>query len=567
MKVLLSRSAISKIYAAIIAIIVIVAIIAGALYYVSIPGPSPSPSASSSASPSPSSSPAANRVLRYMHPTPWYIDPAVGSDLASSSSLVNLYDPLVYPQTIGEGGGVNPWVATNWTVSSDGLTWTFTIRQGITFHSGRELNATDVAFSMNRLLAIGEGYAYIFSPYINSTVATDPWTVVFTLGRPFAPFLSALIRFWIVDSTTVIAHETTGPYGANGDYGLAWMDTHDAGSGPYEVKENSPEAFLDMVYFPNYWGSVAPLHPTELYVIAEPTSTTEQTMMTADEAEISSPWLPEQTLDALSQVKGIYIANIPEGDEYYYMINTRVAPLDDVHVRMALAYCLNYTGMVATLYPRYVVSTSCVPSDSPGYVDCSPYTYNVTMAKYELSLSKYANNISDYPIQFDWISAVPIREQDALFFASCAAAIGVTVNVVSEEWAKFIQDVSSQSTTPGMANVLVNTDYNEAGSLLEARYSSKSEGTWEQMEWLNDSTFDSMLESALGELNTTQRFADYANLQKYVMNICPSMFIYDYSQLTAVQSYVSWPMASSPMDAFPCMGYNYDCRLIQIEPH
>jgi peptide/nickel transport system substrate-binding protein len=118
-----------------------------------------------------------------------------------------------------------------------------------------------------------------------------------------------------------------------------------------------------------------------------------------------------------------------------------------------------------------------------------------------------------------------------------------------------------------MANVLVNTDYNEAGSLLEARYSSKSQGTWEQMEWLNDSTYDSLLEQALGELNQTQRYADYATLQQYVMNICPSLFIYDYAQVTAAQSYVNWPMASSPTNAFPCMGYNYDCRLIQIEPH
>jgi len=567
LKILLSKSAISKVYAAIIAIIVIVAIIAGALYYTSMPGPSPSPSASTT--PSPSTSPSAARVLRYMHPTPWYIDPAVGSDLASSSSLVNIYDPLVYPQTAGQGGGVNPWVATNWTSSADGLTWTFSIRQGITFHSGRELNATDVAFSMNRLLTIGQGYAYLFSPYINSTVATDQWTVVFNFKRVFAPFLSALIRFWIVDSTTVIAHETnTGSqYGANLDYGTGWMDTHDAGSGPYYVHENSPEAFLDLYFFPNYWSSVGALHPTEVIVLAEPTSTTEQTMMTARDAEISSAWLPETTLEALQNVQGISIASIPEGDLYFYMMNTAKPPLDDVHVRKALAYCMNYTGMVATLYPRYIVATSCVPADCPGYADVSPYTYNLTMAQQELSLSKYANNISQYSIDFDWISAVPIREQDALFFASQALNIGVHVNVVSEEWAKFIQDVASKDTTPGMANVLVNTDYNEAGSLLEARYSSKSQGTWEQMEWLNDSTYDSMLEQALGELNLTQRFIDYANLQTYIMNICPSMFIYDYTQVTAYQNYVVWPMATSATNAFPCMGYNYDCRLIQINPH
>jgi peptide/nickel transport system substrate-binding protein len=332
------------------------------------------------------------------------------------------------------------------------------------------------------------------------------------------------------------------------------------------VKSNAKASMLDMVAFSNYWGYVAPLHPTEVQLIAEPTSTTEISMMDTDALEMSSPWLSDLQYEQLNGTSGIWIANIPEPNEYYYMMNTQKPPLDDVHVRMALAYCLNYTGLIASIYPLSTVSTSCVPASVAGYINSSPYYYNVTKAKEELALSKYANNISSYPIDFDWISAVPIRELDAEFFASDAAAIGVTVNVVSEPWTKFESDVTSIATCPGMANVEVDSDYTEAGSLLTARYSNASMGTWEQLEWLNDSTFNTMLQQAVGELNQTQRFADYANLQKYIMNVCPSMFIFDYTTIVAVQSYVSWPMATASQSV-PSMGYNFDCRLIQIEPH
>jgi peptide/nickel transport system substrate-binding protein len=404
MKAFLSRSAISKVYAAIIAIIVIVAIIAGAWYYVSIPGPS----ASTSPSPSPSASPAANRVLITVHPTPWYIDPAVGKDLVSTSSILNLYDPLVFPNNVGNvstQGPVKPWIATNWTTSSDGLTWTFTIRQGVTFHSGRTLNASDVAFTMNRLLTIGQGFAYIFIPYVSNATATDQWTVVFNMKRSFGPFLISLVRLYLVDSTEVMSHiATPGSYGTYGDYGTDWLVTHDAGSGPFKVKQNLPEAYLDMIRFANYWGYMAPLAPTEYKVIAEPASTTEYTMMLDDVVSISSAWLPEQTIKSLQNVSGIYIANIAEPNEYYYMMNLLHSPLDDIHVRKALAYCLNYTDMVSKLYPRYTVATSCVPAGVNGYANTTIYNYNVTAAEAELKLSKYypdiVNNPSKYAINF-----------------------------------------------------------------------------------------------------------------------------------------------------------------------
>jgi len=129
------------------------------------------------------------RTLNVTFSWPTYIDPAVGSDFSSTSSLCNLYDTLVFPNT---GGGVDSHLAESWQVSGDGLTWTFVLKKGVKFHNGSELTASDVAFSMNRILEIGEGLAYVFLGTVESATALDDYTVEFKLAQPSGLFLIKL---------------------------------------------------------------------------------------------------------------------------------------------------------------------------------------------------------------------------------------------------------------------------------------------------------------------------------------------------------------------------------------
>jgi peptide/nickel transport system substrate-binding protein len=173
----------------------------------------------------------ATSIIRATQDWPVYIDPAVGNKFSDSICLVNLYDSLVFPTPTG---GVKPDLATNWKVSSDGLVYTFYLRHGVKFHSGDEVTAEDVVFSANRLLTIGQGFAYVFAPYIKSVKALDKYTVQFTLKRKFGPFISALVRLYVADKKVVMKHmQKKGAYGNFGDFGTTWLMTHDAGSGPY----------------------------------------------------------------------------------------------------------------------------------------------------------------------------------------------------------------------------------------------------------------------------------------------------------------------------------------------
>jgi peptide/nickel transport system substrate-binding protein len=95
-------------------------------------------------------------ILRTTQDWPTFSDPGVGNDQSDAITMANLYDPLVYPDLQGEP---SPHIATDWSVSDDGIEYIFTIREDVKFHSGNQLTAEDVVYSMKRMLTIGEGFA------------------------------------------------------------------------------------------------------------------------------------------------------------------------------------------------------------------------------------------------------------------------------------------------------------------------------------------------------------------------------------------------------------------------
>jgi len=551
LKVFSNRSAITKMQAAVIGVIIVVAAIAGVVYYVYyLPPPAPSEEI----------------TLRVGFAWPTYNDPAVGNDMSASSILCNLYDPLVWPTPAGD---VDPWVAESWTGSPDGLVWTFTIRTGIKFHTGNELTAEDVAFSLERMLTIGEGYSYLFTPYVDKVEVVDGDKVKITLKKTFGPFLISLVRLYVLEKEEVMANiKTPGPYGEFGDYGKEWLLMHDAGSGAYTLVDGKLEDWFRMEKFEDYWEEFAPNAPTDVtYLWTSATPPTTRTMMETRELEVTDQWMPAEILEALDAVEGIsFVSFVPGTQEYYYMLNTQKPPLDDVHFRKALAYCMDYEALMEEIYYRYTLATSSVPKGIPGYKDTQIYHLDLAKAEEELALSKYAANYTDYTIKFHWISEVPERERDALFFAEQAAKIGVNVEVVKTPWTLTLEEMAEIETSGHIYNILVAAHYPEAGGMLEARYHSAAAASWEQNEWLLDPVLDAMIEDAIATVDMDERLAKYGELQEHIMDLCPSLFIYDFACTVAVQDYVDWPAMKDPSKVSPVMGYNFVHRLWSVSP-
>jgi peptide/nickel transport system substrate-binding protein len=512
--------------------------------------------------PPPTAAAPEKRVLRATFSWPTYIDPAVGSDFSSTSSLCNLYDSLVFPNT---AGGVDPQVAESWETSDDGLTWTFHLKKGVKFHNGSELTASDVAFSMNRLLEIGEGLAYVFLGVVESATSLDDYTVEFKLVEPSGLFLISLIRLYIADEEEVMGNIVTpGPYGDKGDYGKEYLLTHDAGSGPYKVKEFPLEEYLLMERYDDWSGTFAENAADEVRFIATTEAATVRTLMSRQELEITDQWQTIEALSALGELDGVDIAAFPVLTEFYYMIHTRKPPTDDVHFRRAMAYAFDYDAAVALEWPGTQQSRGPVPAITAGHnPDVFVFHRDLDKAREELALSAYADKLDEYPVQVHWITEVPAEEKWALLFQANMADIGINVDIVGTPWMSVVEETASQEASPHIVTIYVSADFPEAGSLIKVRYHSDAAPTWSQNEWLLDPALDEKIDEALLTVNEEERYAKYRELQDEIVELCPSIYLYDQVQKHGYQSaYVDWPAARG--EVIPVMGYTMFAPVVSI---
>jgi len=571
------RSAIGRATAA-VAIIIIIAIVGISAYYVSTRGPSTTtsttpPITTTTTSTTPpitttttSTTGLASGVLSITFANVPVTDPAKGSDEAGSAALANLYDSLVFPTA---SGTLQPDLATSWQTSSDGLTYTFNLRSGVTFHNGDPVTASDVVFSMNRMIAIGQGYSYLFSPNVKNITAPNSSTVVITLKQPFGPFLTALVRLYVLDQKQVVANEVhTGPtatYGANGDYGSTWLLTNDAGSGAYSIgSPTNLESQMTLAAYPKYWNGTLPNQPSTITMLGSTSST--QALFSSHSIQITDQWQEYSTVSSLGQLKGAKLVTIPTVNEMYLMINTKQAPTDDIYVREAMFYALNYSAIVNNIFQGSKPSAGPVPTALPGHNSNIPANaQNLALAQQFIAKSKYAGQLGNYPVKYYWVTQVPAEQKLALEFASDMQKIGITVNVVGTPWLTVVSDLATVSSSPNIVSIEDGASYFEAGSVLQSRYTSAADGTWEQNEWLQNKTLDTLITNALAIQDQTARFGAYNNVQQQIFNQFPTIYAFNvYEARAYYPSVVNWYAANG--HPIVLLGYDFYFRDIQFFP-
>jgi peptide/nickel transport system substrate-binding protein len=515
----------------------------------------------------PSKTPTANHALTQAQQTlsmTWAnvpnLDPAVGEDEASLTAFTNLYDSLVFPTS---SGALTPDLATSWTISPNGLVYTFTLRPNVLFHAGNVVTAQDVVFSMDRLLAMGQGLSYLFAPYIANVTAPNNSTVVFTLNKPYGPFLSSLIFLYVLDKKVVVSHEVSGPYGSNGDYGDKWLLTHDAGSGPYEVLSVNLEANATFEEFANYWNGTKPDQPKYVNMIGTSQTSTVQALFDSKQIQVTDMWQTYTTISTLSKQPGAAMLTIPIPEDMYLMMNTQIAPTNSLDIREALSYAINYSAIIGPGGPfqGMALSTGPVNDALPGADTSFPQEHqNLTLAKELVEKSIYASNISKYPITYMYTTAVPAEEQLATLVATDAAQIGITVNVEGVPWLTMESDMGSFSSAPNIASVEVAATYSEAGSILSEMYTSPARGTYTQNFWFNNSTqnmFNEEIANATALVNQTARFAAYNNIQEQIYNMYTSIYAFN---VLEVRAYYPGIVSINTSSIIPILGYIFYYR-------
>ena len=467
------------------------------------------------------------------------VDPARANDYTETISMINLYDPLVFPDGTG---AIQPKLAESWDVTEDALTYTFHLRKGVKFHDGSEVLAEDVVFSMERMLALKDGYSWMWLNLITNVTENDTYTVGFQLNKPFAPFLSTLPAFCVVNKDAILAHLKAGDYGKYGDYGVGWLNTavaEDAGSGPYMLKawDRGREIVFSRFgdYFlgwPNGEQSVDEVHMMNL-----PATATVKTMLRSGELVMTDNLRTFEDYQDISNYKGINVIPADTGQQIAFKINTKVAPTDDVHIRRMLAWAFDYALAVEKVAPGSKQARGPVPSAIPGQNPrVFQYSQDLDEARAELEQSKYYPNVPTIDIVMG-IGAEAWRRM-GLALQAALDGLGVDLEIHMETWGRMCELAAQPETTPNMMAIIQAPMYTDPDTFLYSMYHSDAAGTWMSTEWLQNPIVDELITQARKTVDPDKREHLWNVVQQIIVEECPDIFIYQARLFYAMQDYV-----------------------------
>jgi peptide/nickel transport system substrate-binding protein len=503
----------------------------------------------------------AGGVLRLDEVAVGELDPAKASDFADSILMFNVYDTLVLP-TQG-GPGHTGHLAKSWT--GDGTSFTFVLRDGVTFQSGNALTADDVVFSVERMKYLGAGLSYLLG-VVERVEAIDASTVRFTLSSPYSPFVASLVRLPIVDKQLVLANLGEGE-GEMGDWGQAFLSGNSAGTGAYSVSSHNPQEETVMQKNRDYFLGVADAAPDTVRLRYGLEAATVRALIGRGEHDISSQWLPPEVMGALVK-EGAQLLTESGTGAFYFKMNTTKAPLDDVNCRLALSAAFDYETAIKMIAITDEVSagspsTGAIPVGMFGANDTSMVQkQNMDQAKIYLDACQYA--AADMDIEISWIAEVPLEERFALLMQSNFTQLGVKSHIKKLPWALFAEQVSKPENTPNISQLFVNAVTGDPDTLLYGMYHSSTPGTWQSPEYLNDAMVDQYLDEGRSADSEITRTEAYTKLNARLMEIAPTIYGFDRQSVYAASNRVKAPALSDPAHAFGLDGMGFSFRLMEM---
>lgn len=355
--------------------------------------------------------------------SPAGLDPHVVTAFSSVAILGQVYDGLM---EVNADLQLEPALATGYTVSADGLTYTFALREGVVFHNGRPMTADDVVYSYQRIVdtATGSPVASRFAQ-VASVTAIDPVTVEIVLAAPYAPFLQNTAFLYVVPREVVEANGGS----------LAQVAV---GTGPFVLSEVVPDTYTLLTANPSYYRPGEPGVAALKYNVVPEASTRAAGLRTG--AFHLIPDVDPATAQTLGTVTGITLLGVQELSYSLIGMNVRRPPFDDARVRRALNLALDREEIVEAVYfgnavPGGPLSPALTDWALPTG-DYSCYAPDPAAARELLALAGYPNGI-DFEIVT--LGSLRVVVDTAQVAQAQLAAAGFRATVTVEEVGNFVQ--------------------------------------------------------------------------------------------------------------------------------
>lgn len=390
-------------------------------------------------------------------------DPAESYEFTNNEVIGNVYRRLVSPDPKDNSKVVGD-LASSWTISPDGKTFTFKLKTDSKFPSGKTLTAEDCAFSLQRVVKLNKTPGFIITQFgytkdnVDSLiVAKDPTTLVMTLPEAAAPSfvlfcLSAAVGS-VVEKATVLSHV------AGDDLGNGWMKSHSAGSGAYQLTDWVASDHITCDVNPNS-GLKTGVRRIAIRHVVDPSA--QLLALQKGDADIARDLTPEM-LTKLKGEKGFTVTASGQGSSMYIAMNQSVPELQKLGVRQAIKWAIDYEAIAKNITPnQWVVAQGFLPPGLPGAMTAKPFQKNVAKAKALLAEAGYPNG---FEIDMDFIQAAP-NGDIAQAVQADLAAIGIKVNLIPGERKQVIG--KTRARTHKLAMLVWGTDYFDPNSNSQA---------------------------------------------------------------------------------------------------
>ena len=448
------------------------------------------------------------------------LDPHQSFDVARVAVRLNLYDSLLRWED--EPPKLIPWLAESYTISPDGLTYTFILRQGIRFHDGAPLTSADVTYSVERLLAMGKGAAPLIGQMVDkgTTKAPDPRTVVFTLNKPAAIFLSAIPELHIVNSALLRQHEK------DADWGATWLSSNDAGSGSYVLESFDPASGFRVRANAGHFLPWGPRRLDSIEFRAVLDMSTQVLGMMRGDYEGTDGYLPIEQINRLQRAAAVKVLEAPSMRLAAIQMNNAKPPFDDVHFRRAVAYAFDYDGMIDGILAGSVARNPVpIPFNCPGYpTGIQGYAFDMTKAKEE---SAKAKSVPDRVYNIVFSSGEITLQQQAEVLQSGLRQLGIRAELKVMPWAALQPLFRDKETSPDFFSTIISTYYPDPHNWIGEMYSSASWGTFKGAAFYKNPEVDRLLALGLTNTDPETRWKAYAEAARLVLDDLPGVFIYN----------------------------------------
>lgn len=447
------------------------------------------------------------------------LDPHVDTDAGTRDVVFNLYEGLVKPTS---DGGFIAAVASDYTISDDAKTYTFTLRDGITFHDGTPVTIEDVKYSIDRYAEI-QGESSAFSSLVDSVEVQDDKTLVVNLKESYSEFLPMM-------TIAIIPQSNEDPAG------------NPIGTGPFKYVSYTPGQNLELEKYDGYWQEGVPsLDSVEFKFIAD-----------VDTAFVE---LQAGTIDILKYLTSAQAETL--GDDYKIVqgsmnlvhamyLNSAYEPLSKTEVRQALCYAVDRDAINNFIFggKSHIIGSHMIPAMSKYYEPEAEtvYSYDPEKAKELLADAGYADG---FDLEITVPSSYSQHVDSAQIIADELSQVGINVTLNQVEWSTWLQDVykggNFQATVIGFDGTLAPSDWLKKYVTDDAK----------NFMHYSNTEYDDVFNTAYTTVDDDVKVENYKKAQMILAEDAAAVYIEDPANLVAVSKkfggYTFYPTAAEDM--------------------